>query len=408
MSRILIVEDDALVSRIYSQKLAETGFDVGVSADGLEAIRRLPEFKPDLVVLDLLMPKLGGVDVLKFIRQHPELKNTRVIVFSNSFLSNLLDQVTALGIEAALVKAAITPRQLVDAINAALLNPVHHPRPAQQAKTPAAEATKTEPAPPPAVVPSSATTKGEPTVREEGNADFAARIGREFLERIPGVFEDMRQLCREFLEAAKSPREVDCLRALSRRLGLLTQIIGMAGLQRTAELSSALEALVFELTGKLEAITDSSRQTIAFTIAFLADRFDRQEHSEEQDHVPTNILVIDDDAVSNLAVVQSLSRAKITAVCVTDPAEGLERLKRHPYDAVLMDVAMPGLSGLTLCEQARQLPLHKRTPVIFVTGLSDFNTHAQSILSGGNDLIMKPISPNELCVKVMTHLLRPR
>ena len=93
---------------------------------------------------------------------------------------------------------------------------------------------------------------------------------------------------------------------------------------------------------------------------------------------------------------------------MTDPAEGLELLKRNPYDAVLMDVSMPGLSGLTLCEQTRQLPLHKRTPIIFVTGLGDFNTYAQAILSGGNDLITKPILPNELCVKVMTHLLKPR
>ena len=73
---------------------------------------------------------------------------------------------------------------------------------------------------------------------------------------------------------------------------------------------------------------------------------------------------------------------------------------------VLMDVSMPKIDGLVLCEQMRALPLHQRTPVIFVTGLTDFQTYARSILSGGNDLIAKPISPNELCVKVITHLLK--
>src|SRR5258706_12822868 len=56
MKKILFVEDNALIASIYSHKLAEAGFAVVVAADGLEAMKKLPEFKPDLVVLDLLMP----------------------------------------------------------------------------------------------------------------------------------------------------------------------------------------------------------------------------------------------------------------------------------------------------------------------------------------------------------------
>ena len=117
MKKILFVEDNALIASIYSQKLAEVGFDVVVAADGLEALKKLPEFKPDLVVLDLMMPKLTGADVLKFIRQHADLRFTRVIVFSNSFLSDLVEQISRLAVERTLVKAAVNPTRLAEVIH---------------------------------------------------------------------------------------------------------------------------------------------------------------------------------------------------------------------------------------------------------------------------------------------------
>jgi CheY-like chemotaxis protein len=91
---------------------------------------------------------------------------------------------------------------------------------------------------------------------------------------------------------------------------------------------------------------------------------------------------------------------------MTDPLEALKKLETTLYDLLLLDINMPGLDGLELCERVRRLPLHKRTPVIFVTILTDFKTRARAILSSGNDLITKPILPIELCVKVITHLLK--
>src|SRR5215467_13948168 len=71
---------------------------------------------PELIVLDIMLPKLNGVDVLKFVRQHPQLKSTRVIVFSNAFLNDLWDQITALGVQEILLKSSINPHQLVQKV----------------------------------------------------------------------------------------------------------------------------------------------------------------------------------------------------------------------------------------------------------------------------------------------------
>jgi DNA-binding response OmpR family regulator len=116
--------------------------------------------------------------------------------------------------------------------------------------------------------------------------------------------------------------------------------------------------------------------------------------------------VVDDDAVSNRALVMALNRANLRATSAADPFVALKMVEKTPYDLVMLDIDMPGMDGITLCQKIRGLPDHARTPVIFVTGMQDFKLRAKSLLSGGSDLISKPILPLELTVKVITHLTR--
>ena len=134
MKKILLIEDDQLIASIYQKKLAAAGFEVAVAEDGLAAVKRLPAFGADLVVLDLLLPKLSGADVLTFIRQQKELKSTRVIVLSNAFLSKLGEQVVALGVDELLAKAAATPELLITTINNVLQRPAKEVPEARPAK----------------------------------------------------------------------------------------------------------------------------------------------------------------------------------------------------------------------------------------------------------------------------------
>jgi CheY-like chemotaxis protein len=91
-----------------------------------------------------------------------------------------------------------------------------------------------------------------------------------------------------------------------------------------------------------------------------------------------------------------------------DPASALQMLKEKHCDLVLLDIEMPGMDGFELCKRMRALPGYQRTPVIYVTAHSDFEYRAKSVLSGGNDLIAKPVFPIELAVKAVTHLLKSR
>ena len=406
--KILLADDDALVSRIYREKLVEEGFEVAVAEDGVVAMRRLLEFKPDLLVLDLLMPKLTGADVLKFMRQHPELKSTRVIVFSNSFLAALVEQVGSVGVEESLPKSTATPARLIEAIHRVLAEPLIRPRPPEttgKAPLPGAQA-ETPAAKPPTIL--TILKRDTPEERAVKDEKFRTRVQDEFMQHLPSVVADIRALCQELIATPDSATEVVPLENLIRKVGFLTQMSTMAGNHQLAQLASALELLLFHLHEKGGPVGDSCRNTIATTVAFVTEKLETLGTIGMAELPPADVLVVDDDAVTNRGLVHSLVHASVHATSETDPQKALERLRQMPYDLILLDVEMPGMDGMQLCEQIRALRLHQHTPVVFVTGHQDLRTRSRAILSGGNDFISKPILPIELTVKVITEVLKGR
>jgi CheY-like chemotaxis protein len=411
MKKILFVEDDALVARIYSQKLTESGFEVAVAEDGLVAMKRMPEFKPDLVVLDLLMPRMTGLDVIKFMHQRPEIKSTPVIVLSNSFLNRLGEEVAALGVEEMLAKPAVTPAVLIETITRVLQKTAASPAsaPAPKTRSSGSRSITATASANPSPAPAAPGLKDlDPTYRNESAATFRKRIRRDFFEQIPAITKGVQQACQEFQNAVENSAHTSRLEGLNRKLGFITHMTAMAACYRISQLSSALEALVFELQEKPAGINESTRNTIATTVALLSEWLSRADQPDEQCLSPTTILIVDDDAVSNRALVFALSRVQLAAKSVTDPFKALEKLRENSYDAVLLDINLPGISGLALCERMRELPLHKQTPIIFMSSYSEFEPRARELSNAGDDFIAKPIMPIELTVKVTAHVLKRR
>jgi CheY-like chemotaxis protein len=119
MKTIFLVEDDPVVVKVYGAKFEREGFCVEAAPDGLVAMKMLAAVKPDIVVLDLMMPKLNGADVLKFIRSTPALKAIPVIILTNAYvnMTSLEQQAVKIGAERALLKSSCTPGQLIAVIN---------------------------------------------------------------------------------------------------------------------------------------------------------------------------------------------------------------------------------------------------------------------------------------------------
>lgn len=119
MALILIVEDYPSLQKIYSLAAQEAGHEFVLAKDGAEALKQATERTPDLILLDLLMPEVNGMEFLnKFdLKKHPQ---TKVIVFTNMDNPILRAQLAALGINQYLTKSEYTPKELMGIVDQAL------------------------------------------------------------------------------------------------------------------------------------------------------------------------------------------------------------------------------------------------------------------------------------------------
>jgi two-component system, OmpR family, alkaline phosphatase synthesis response regulator PhoP len=113
---ILVAEDDVFLSNVYNKKLTKEGFDVCMAANGEEAITLAKEKKPDIILLDLIMPVKDGFQTLKDLKEDPEMKNTKVIIFSNLSQEEDRQKVMEMGAVDYFVKANISFREVINII----------------------------------------------------------------------------------------------------------------------------------------------------------------------------------------------------------------------------------------------------------------------------------------------------
>ena len=118
--KILIVEDDKFVSELYIHQFLKHGFLAKVAVDGEEALEFIKKDKYDVVLLDIMIPKYDGVEVLKRLKDDPDTKNIYVIILSNLGQDELIKQALQLGAKAYIIKSLYTPDQVVAEVRSIL------------------------------------------------------------------------------------------------------------------------------------------------------------------------------------------------------------------------------------------------------------------------------------------------
>jgi two-component system phosphate regulon response regulator PhoB len=114
--KILLVEDDTALAGVYKSRLELEGFEVAQVGNGEDALSKAVEFKPDLIVLDGMMPKINGFDVLDILRNTPETTNVRVIMLTALSQPTDKERAKALGADDYLVKSQVVISDVVDRI----------------------------------------------------------------------------------------------------------------------------------------------------------------------------------------------------------------------------------------------------------------------------------------------------
>lgn len=112
--KAVVVENDSDLQFLYKLKLERSGFAVRVASDGLEGLTVIQDFQPDIILLDLLMPRMGGTEMLARLRREEWGSGTRVIVLTNISKTEAPTALRFLGVDRFLVKAHYTPAQVVE------------------------------------------------------------------------------------------------------------------------------------------------------------------------------------------------------------------------------------------------------------------------------------------------------
>ncbi len=114
--RILLVEDEPMLSNLLRQRLEKEGFQVVLAHDGSEAIKFLKENKPDLILLDIILPKMSGFEVMEMMKSDPTLQSAPVVVVSNLGQEEDVARGQSLGAVGYFVKAQMSIEDLVSKI----------------------------------------------------------------------------------------------------------------------------------------------------------------------------------------------------------------------------------------------------------------------------------------------------
>jgi two-component system chemotaxis sensor kinase CheA len=118
MKKLLIAEDDFFIRDIYSKVFSLAGYEVQVAVDGMDALEKIKLQTYDMILLDIMMPRMTGIDVLKSIRaMEPPVKDVPVFIITNLGQQNVIEEAFKMGMDGYIIKSQVTPQQIVNEIN---------------------------------------------------------------------------------------------------------------------------------------------------------------------------------------------------------------------------------------------------------------------------------------------------
>lgn len=118
--KIAIIEDDQFIAQMYRIKFEAEGYEVETAENGKLGLELAENMKPDIILLDIMMPEMTGDKMLAELRKTAWGKNTKVIILTNMGEQEIPPQVTALGVSAVILKADMTPRQVAELVKSEL------------------------------------------------------------------------------------------------------------------------------------------------------------------------------------------------------------------------------------------------------------------------------------------------
>jgi DNA-binding response OmpR family regulator len=366
LKRVLIIQEDRLLSNFYREHLENDGFIVEAVRSGDAALRAAEERQPDAVVIDALTPGREADDVIRELRARPATQQVPIVALPGS-RAPMMKAVQQAGATRVLNRAMNMPAEVTDALQAAL----------GQHRTATID-------------------RCVPLQPEESWLKISSANAPEALNTM-----------RHSVQAAtRETEDRPALRELLQEVHGFTEQMNLFGHHSLFSFAAAVEGLVFDLNRFPEQANASTLRTVGQAIDFCGVLLREARRQEIKDPASAQILVVDDEDGARKIIMAAMGLVNLKAVAADTPSAALAALRTQPFDLIFLDVGLPEMTGFELGTRVRGLPMHDKTPIVFITGMSTFQNRVQSSLSGGNDFIAKPFNLHELSVKAITLILK--
>jgi DNA-binding response OmpR family regulator len=364
--RLLLIIDDPFLSRFYREKMEKAGFQVDLARDLAHGLDLLQADQPDVLVLDSVLPGSDAVQSLESIRAAGSGSEVAIIVLPTPHYA--VSQRLESDPQVRLLKSSSNPL-------GELL---------QQASELAQGEKKNEGALMLATLP-----------------DETWKLGA--VEAAQQSVTEMRHLLHDL---SRPGADVEPLGGFLQQVHRLGGQAGLLSRNSLTNISIAVEVMVYNLTLYPERLDPLSLRTLTQAVDFLSLLLRDGTYTRMPEIEAAQIMIIEDEASARELIIAAMELVGLHAKGQETPRGGLSLLGDNPFDLIFLDINLPEMNGFDLCNKVRSLPLHERTPIVFLTGMASFQNRVQSSLSGGNDFIGKPFNVAELGVKALMWVMK--
>ena len=364
--RILLIHNDRLLLKLYREKLEENGFVVDAIREIEQAKKTAADRPPDVVLLDLVFPQASAFDFISSLRVQASTSAVPILVL---------------------------PTPLVEYGNAALQ--AGATRLIQPGGSPIGSIISA--------------VKGSLGQAELGDVSGVAMFKPDdfWLETIISTaLENINQMRHCLPGIGATPPEPSALRELWLLVHAFAEKSAILPYKPLAQFTGTLDVLLHELDETPEQLNPSTLRTIGQALDFLAAIAKPACLARLADPSSTDVLVVDDEQSARQIISAALQLAGIKCESAATPSEGLGKINGRRPNLIFLDVGLPEMNGFELCTKIRAIDGHKKTPIVFITGMATFQNKAKASLSGGNDFVGKPFNLPELGVKALLWLYR--
>ena len=369
---VLVVEDDYATSKLLSNYLTKWGYRPRIVNSGEQAIKAVEGETFLAILMDIILPDINGIELLKTIREHKNARNTPVIVCS---IESEQQKAFLMGAVEYFVKP-IKYNYLVEVLTSYRLKKDSNIL----------------------IVDDDVPTLNllKEAVLQQGFNAIAESHSSKVMDMIEDIYVDLAIIDLEMPELS-GYELIKTIKSNNKFANL--PIIIYTGKENYQDDLKKIDGLFEELLEK----KSTNIEDLADTINAMINRYDEPVKPEEllTKGDVVKILLVEDYKHSQIIVTRLLKKNNFENIAVVENgAEALDEVQKQKYDLILMDMQMPVMNGFEATEKIRHLPEYKDTPIIALTAFAMKGDREKCLNAGATDYIPKPIDSNEFIEKV--------